>query len=106
MSDTWIKIKIWTKLVLIGLAVIFVAIFVIENYSHAATVWLFGNHEMSVLEALVAAFILGVAVTVLARPIYRTLGQISELRKKQPPVVTHEPPPNPAPTPPPAAHNP
>jgi hypothetical protein len=54
MADTWFKIKVWTKLILIGLATIFVALFVLENYSITTSVWLFGTHTMTVLELLTA----------------------------------------------------
>jgi len=82
MSDTWFKIMVWTKLSLIALVLLFILIFTLENYSLTVDVWLFKVHTMSVLELLVATFLLGVLATLLARPIYRTLGQISELKKK------------------------
>ena len=40
MADTWFKIKVWTKLILIGLVVLFVGLFILENYSNMASVWL------------------------------------------------------------------
>jgi H+/Cl- antiporter ClcA len=85
MSQSWNKVKIWTKLILIGLVTLFILIFCYENHSRSADVWFFGLHTMTVLESLVATFLLGVIATLLARPIYRTLGQISELSKKDPP---------------------
>ncbi|MGA2231995.1 MAG: hypothetical protein ABSH22_13950 [Tepidisphaeraceae bacterium] len=85
MADTWFKIKVWTKLILIGLVVLFVGLFVLENYSNMASVWLFGTHTMTVLELLTFTFLCGVIVTLVAKPIYRTLGQIAELRKKEEP---------------------
>ena len=90
MTDTWTKVKIWTKLVVLALVILFVVIFVVENYSHEATVWFFGGHEMSVLETLSVAFALGVMATLLARPAYRTLGQIAQLRS--PPAAAPLPP--------------
>lgn len=102
MSDTWKKAKIWTKLVLIGLVVLFVLVFVIENYSLSVQVWLGHMHTMSVLELLIATFLAGVVTTLLARPIYRTLRQIGELRK---PATSDAPiplAPSPPPPPPPA----
>ena len=87
MADTWFKIKVWTKLILIGLVVLFVGLFILENYSNMASVWLFGTHTMTVLELLTGTFLCGVIVTLVAKPIYRTLGQIAELRKKEEPIV-------------------
>jgi H+/Cl- antiporter ClcA len=85
MADTWFKIKVWTKLILIGLVALFVGLFVLENYSITTSVWLFGTHTMTVLELLMFTFLCGVIVTLVAKPIYRTLGQIAELRKKDEP---------------------
>ena len=82
MSDTWFKIMVWTKLSVIALVLLFILIFTFENYSLTVDVWLFKVHTMSVFELLVATFLLGVLTTILARPIYRTLGQIAELKKK------------------------
>jgi multisubunit Na+/H+ antiporter MnhG subunit len=101
MNDSWRKILIWTKLSLLGVVLLFLAIFIGENYSQSADVWLFGHHTMSVLELLVATFLFGVAVALLARPAYRTLRQISELRKKPDPAPLPL-----APTPPDAAPKP
>ena len=95
MSDTWTKIKIWTKLSLIGLVTLFLLLFVYFNYSYTVTFWLFGKHEMSVLELLVGTFLFGVTVTLLARPTYRTLGQISQLRSNKAEVSAPPVPPAP-----------
>jgi uncharacterized integral membrane protein len=98
MNDTWFKIKLWTKLSLIGLVCLFVLVFVFKNYESTADVWFFGTHRPSVLELLIATFLFGVLVTLVARPVYRTLGQIGELRKKK---LAPPPPPPPPPIPPP-----
>jgi heme/copper-type cytochrome/quinol oxidase subunit 2 len=95
MNDTWFKIKLWTKLVLIALVVLFVLVFTYNNYSSPVDVWFIKVHQMTVLELLVATFLFGVIVTLLARPVYRTLGQLAELRKKK----TAAPAPPPTPTP-------
>jgi len=94
MNDTWHKAKIWTKLVALGLLVLFVLLFVWENYSRSVEVWFFKVHTMSVLELLVATFLIGVIATLLARPTYRTLRQIGELRAKpqSPPAIPLAPP--------------
>jgi uncharacterized integral membrane protein len=95
MSDSFLKIKVWTKLIAMGLVAIFVILFIWENYSYTATVWLFGKHEMTVLELLFLTFVFGVIGTLLARPVYKTLGQISELRKKPAPPVAPKAPASP-----------
>jgi hypothetical protein len=52
---------------------------------------------MTVLELLVFTFLFGVVVTLLARPIYRTLGQIAELRKPRAAAPLEPAPPPPPP---------
>jgi uncharacterized integral membrane protein len=108
MNETWHnketlhKAKIWTKLIVLGLLVLFIALFVLENYSRSVDLWFLRVHTMSVLELLVATFLAGVIATLLARPTYRTLRQIGELRKKPalPPVAVSAPPPPVPATPP------
>jgi len=101
MNDSMLKIKVWTKLILLALVVLFVLLFTCENYSRTATVWFFRDHEMTVLELLAITFFVGVAVTLLARPTYHTLGQIALLRKKKPDAAAALPPAAPDSTPPP-----
>jgi len=97
MSDSFLKIKVWTKLITMGVVAIFVLVFVWENYANTATVWLFGKHEMTVLELLFLTFVFGVIATLLAGPVYKTLGQIAELRKsKSAPDAPKPPVPSPA----------
>jgi hypothetical protein len=101
MNDSMLRIKVWTKLILLALVVLFVLLFTYENYSRTATVWFFRDHDMTVLELLAVTFFVGVAVTLLARPTYHTLGQIALLRKKTPEAAVTLPPAGPAATPPP-----
>ena len=99
MSDTWNKTKIWTKLVVLGLVILYVLIFIFKNYSRSVAVWFWSEHTMSVLELLVATFLAGVVATLLARPTYRTIRQISELKKKPEPAPPLPPPVAPEATP-------
>jgi hypothetical protein len=100
MNDSLLKIKVWTKLILLGLVILFVLVFMWQNHGNTANVWFFVNHQPSVLELLTFTFLAGVVATLLARPVYRTLEQISELRKKPAQIV---PPPAPQPIPQPVA---
>jgi hypothetical protein len=98
MNDVWFKVKLWTKLSVIALLILFVIIFSYENYSQQVNVWLIRTHTMSVLELLVGTFLFGMLVTLLARPAFHTLKQISQLRRKKP---EHQITAVPTPTPPP-----
>jgi uncharacterized integral membrane protein len=82
MSDAWEKTKIWTKISVIGLVTIFIILFIWLNDSNTTKVWFFGQHETTVLWILLGAFVAGVLVIPLARPVYRAFAQLAALRKK------------------------
>lgn len=86
MANLWLKIKIWTKVLLVVLAVAYVVTFAVSNSEKPATFWYFVNIPTvttSVLKLVLIAFVSGVAVAVLARTTFRTIGQIRELKERQ-----------------------
>jgi|SRR5271154_3081066 len=95
MNDTWVKVKIWIKLCVIALVILFIGLFILENNSTRVDVWIFKVYRPTVLELLIAVFLFGVIVTLLAKPTYHTIRQIGQLRAKKvaPESVPHEPPP-------------
>jgi uncharacterized membrane protein len=100
MNDTWFKIKIGTKLSLIGLVILFIGLFILENNSTSVDVWIFKVYHPTVLELLVAVFLFGVIVTLLAKPTYHTFRQIGELRTKKVAPELNPPQPKPESAPP------
>jgi|GEM_PF-6984552 len=93
MNNTWLKIKIWTKLVIIGIVSLSVLTFVAANGKNDATVWLWHDHSFNVLELMAGSFIFGILCTLLAKPIYHTLSQIQHLSSKPPEPLPPAPPP-------------
>ena len=87
MADFWLKLKIWTKVVAVTLAVIYLTFFAINNSEKPATLWFFfgGGREVStsVLKLVLIAFLSGVIVTILIRTTFRTIAQIRELKQRQ-----------------------
>jgi uncharacterized integral membrane protein len=83
-SLTLLKIRIWTKLILIGLVALYVGLFILFNTSKPVELWLFPRVEpsVSVLLALLAAFVLGSLVTLLTRAVMRTIQQIKAARQR------------------------
>jgi uncharacterized integral membrane protein len=92
MQNLWLKIKIWTKIVIASLALLFLLIFIFRNYDRPADVWVwFGAEEVhtSVLKLIVSMFFAGVLGTLLARMAFGTLRQIRELRERNAAAQIH-----------------
>ena len=87
MGNFWLKLKIWTKLILVLLVVIYVVMFAVKNAGPTATLWLFiGDdppRQVPVLQLVLIAFASGVVVTILARTTLRTINQIKDLKARQ-----------------------
>jgi uncharacterized integral membrane protein len=83
----WLRIRVWTKVILFVLVSLYVLIFVLNNTGAGKQVnlWVwFGNEPtVPVLIFIPAAFLLGVVTTLLMRTIFRTLGQIREMKRKR-----------------------
>ena len=86
MSNLWLKFRVWTKVILFGLLVVYLTVFIIQNSENQATLWLwFGGAQKlqtSVLKLVLAAFLLGVLGTVLVRTTFRTIRQVREVRQR------------------------
>jgi hypothetical protein len=87
MSNLWLKIKVWTKLIVLALALIYVAFFIMKNSEKQATLWFWfgrGNDvTTSVLKLVAITFFIGILVAVLTRTTLRTIRQIQDLRGRQ-----------------------
>ncbi len=86
MGNLWLKVKIWTKVLLVLLALAYVITFAVSNSESQATFWYFVRTPpitTSVLKLVLIAFVSGVAVAVLARTTFRTVSQIRELKARQ-----------------------
>lgn len=84
MSNLWLKFKIWTKVIVGLLVLLYIALFFFSNLSHGANVWIFPWHEVQTTVLIVAfvSFLVGVLVTVLFRTIIRTRRQIREIQER------------------------
>ena len=85
MGNLWLKIKVWTKIVLFGLLAVYVLLVVFNNRNNEAPLWVwFGNNSNShsVLVYMLFSFLAGVLGTILVRTIFGTISQVSELRKR------------------------
>jgi uncharacterized integral membrane protein len=80
----WLKIKVWTKVTLFALLMLYVLIFFFKNQGKDTEFWYWFNREPKwpVLFLVLGAFITGVVVTVLLRTTFTTIRQFRELKAR------------------------
>ena len=83
VSDTLLKIRIWTKVAALALMLVYTLLFIFKN-NEPVRVWLFFNTDpqISLLVALLGAFLLGALLTLLVRTIVTTVRQIRSARER------------------------
>jgi lysylphosphatidylglycerol synthetase-like protein (DUF2156 family) len=84
MDNLWLKIKIWTKIAIFSVAVIYLLIFVYNNSEQDLTIWFWFGHEIktSMLVLIPVVLLAGVIGTVVVRMAYRAVRQFRELRQR------------------------
>jgi uncharacterized integral membrane protein len=80
----WLKIKVWTKVVLFAVLAIYGLLFILFNKGSEVTFWYWFGHEpkMPALILALGAFISGIVVTILLRTTFKTIGQVRELQSR------------------------
>jgi uncharacterized integral membrane protein len=84
MGNVWLKIKIWTKIILFSVIALYCLIFFLKN-DETVTVWYFPfreKYEISLIWLALAAFAIGVIGTILVRTSFKTIRQIKDLRTR------------------------
>lgn len=84
MSNFWLKLKVWTKIVLFALVLIYVVVFVAKNSAKSVTPWFWVHEEpqTTLLLLVLYAFLAGVLCTVLISTTLRTINQIQEIKRR------------------------
>lgn len=85
MSNLWLKIKIWTKVTIGTILVLYILFFVYHNGNKPVTIWwLFFNDEFQthLIPILFFTFVFGVIVTILVRTTFRTIRQVREMKAR------------------------
>ncbi len=82
MSDVWLKIKFWTKVVLFAAIVVYVVLFIGENSSGEVHFWWWFDHRrtMSALVLALSSFLAGGICALGLVTTWRTLRQIRDVR--------------------------
>lgn len=82
-SDTFLKIRIWTKVIVLALLAIYTLLFLFMNSGPVELWWFFGRRiGTNVIVALLGAFILGALLALLLRTIVTTMRQIKQSRER------------------------
>src|SRR5437762_1131735 len=84
MAKLWMKIWVWTKIVVFGVLTLYVLVFIIKNSNYDATVWFGPGKEAKTTSLLLAifAFLGGVLATVLLRTTLSTIRQFNAMKER------------------------
>jgi len=82
MSNLWLKIRIWSKIGIVALFLIYVLLFIYNNSGQHLNVWLWGTYQASLLGLMFFTFLAGVLTAILVRTTFRTVRQIRELQAR------------------------
>jgi len=84
MANFWLKLKIWTKIILSGLIAIYVLAFILENHGNEAKLWIFPNktYDSTTLVVAFFSFLAGMIVIVLIRTTLVTARQVRDLKER------------------------
>ena len=84
MGNLWLKIKVWTKIILFSALALYALLFIAMNGGQEVKLWIWyrTEPERSVLLYMLFAFLTGVIGTILVRTTFRTIGQVRELRAR------------------------
>lgn len=85
MGSFWLKFKIWTKGILIGLLVLYVLAFMLKNTGQPPVkLWFWFNTELTISPLLLVftTFLIGIVFAILARTTFTTIRQVREVRQR------------------------
>jgi uncharacterized integral membrane protein len=84
MGNLWLRIKIWTKIVLVAVVLIYVLLFTYNNAQHKVEFWYWFHHDepVNLLLLVLCAFLAGVIGDILVRATFRTVRQVQDLKDR------------------------
>ena len=84
MSNVFLKLKVWTKVVVFAALLVYVITFVAQNSSKPVQPWFWfkTEPETTLLVLVLAAFAAGIVCAILFRTTFATLRQIRDLRER------------------------
>ena len=84
-SSLLLKVRIWTKIVLLVLLLVYLLLFVVKNGGQYIDLWLAPwtvVEQINIFVALIVAFLLGSLLTLLLKTILNTVTQIRRSRAR------------------------
>jgi len=80
----WLKIKIWTKVVVFALVAIYLLVFFLKNNERDVQFWYWYNREPQTPVLLLAglSFVAGVLIAILVRMMFKTIDQVRDMRNR------------------------
>ena len=80
----WLKIKIWTKVVVFALVAIYLLVFFLKNNDREVQFWYWYNRAPQTPVLLLAglSFVAGVLVAILVRMMFKTIHQVRDMRNR------------------------
>jgi uncharacterized integral membrane protein len=84
MVNLWLKIKIWTKIIVCGLVLIYLLMFFFNNANKPVKVWVWINREpdTNIVPVMLFTLAAGIVGTLLVGTAFRTIKQIRELQNR------------------------
>ena len=84
MANLWLKIRIWTKIIVVTAIVLYVILFTYKNAQFRVELWYWFNHkpETNLLLVVLCTFLAGVIATLVARTTLKTIHQVQELQDR------------------------
>ena len=84
MGNLWLKIKVWTKVVVFALLFLYIILFVVNNSVRSVKFWFWIHQEAdtTVLVLVLWAFVTGVVGTILVRTTFKTLRQFRDMQER------------------------
>lgn len=85
MGNVWLKVRIWIKVALLALVLLYVLFFVYKNAKEPVKLWYWYNRQpqTTVLMLALCSFLAGVVGTLLVRTTFSTIRQVNELKDRQ-----------------------
>ena len=92
MGSLWLKIKVWTKVIVFFGLLSYAALFIVMNSARQVKPWFWFGHDpdTSVLILVLCAFLTGVVGTILLRTTFKTLRQVREMRERGRRLAVHD----------------
>jgi hypothetical protein len=83
--DLWLKIKVWTKIVVFALVISYIGCFWFLNYNLEVNIWLWFGHEFhpGVIPLVFYTLLAGIIGTLVFRMVFRTMLQLRQIYKNK-----------------------